>query len=230
MAETPAPFEPDRPDLALVQLRRVREAARERGEAPLRARGTGAGLAGAMAGTTSAGRERQDRRRPFGGADRDPATVSTVFGRLIRDRGWSTPVAVGSVLTRWAELVGPEIALHCRPESFEDSVVRVRTSSTAWATQLRLMSPVLLPALRRGARARRRDPHRGGGAAGPELAQGAAHRARRPRAARHLRLSPGRPPAAHDGVPDAARPWAPLWRAHRVGDGPGGMGGLLRTS
>ncbi|MBN6767785.1 DUF721 domain-containing protein, partial [Micrococcus luteus] len=34
MAETPAPFEPDRPDLALVQLRRVREAARERGEAP----------------------------------------------------------------------------------------------------------------------------------------------------------------------------------------------------
>ena len=49
----------------------------------------------------------QDRRRPFGGADRDPATVSTVFGRLIRDRGWSTPVAVGSVLTRWAELVGP---------------------------------------------------------------------------------------------------------------------------
>ena len=49
MAETPAPFEPDRPDLALVQLRRVREAARERGEAPLRARGTGAGLAGAMA-------------------------------------------------------------------------------------------------------------------------------------------------------------------------------------
>ena len=48
------------------------------------------------------------------------------------------------LLTRWAELVGPEIALHCRPESFEDSVVRVRTSSTAWATQLRLMSPVLL--------------------------------------------------------------------------------------
>ena len=35
MAETPAPFEPDRPDLALVQLRRVREAARERGEACL---------------------------------------------------------------------------------------------------------------------------------------------------------------------------------------------------
>lgn len=142
MAEPTAAFEPDRPDLALVQLRRVREAARERGEAPLRTRGTGAGLAGAMAGTASAAP--RERRRAGGAADRDPATVSTVFGRLIRDRGWSTPVAVGSVLTRWAELVGPEIALHCRPESFEDSVVRVRTSSTAWATQLRLMTPVLL--------------------------------------------------------------------------------------
>ncbi|VWX47446.1 hypothetical protein MICRO80W_10025 [Micrococcus luteus] len=54
-------------------------------------------------------------------------------------------------------------------------------------------------ALRRGARARRRDPHRGGGAPGPELAQGAAHRARRPRAARHLRLSPRPPRAARRG-------------------------------
>ena len=148
LAELP----PDRPDLALVQLRRVRDAARERGEAPLRSRGTAAGLATQVAGTGSpggaaggpAGAGAGARRRPVAPTDRDPAAVSTVFGRLIRDRGWSTPVAVGSVLTRWAELVGPEIALHCRPESFENSVVRVRTSSTAWATQLRLMSPVLL--------------------------------------------------------------------------------------
>lgn len=148
MAEPDAPFTPDRPDLALVQLRRVREAARERGEAPLRMRGGSAGLAASMAGTSGAsgraGRDDGARRRPFAGADRDPAEVSTVFSRLIRDRGWATPVAVGSVLTRWAELVGPEIALHCRPESFEDSVVRVRTSSTAWATQLRLLTPMLL--------------------------------------------------------------------------------------
>ncbi|MCG7422066.1 DciA family protein [Micrococcus porci] len=145
LAELP----PDRPDLALVQLRRVRDAARQRGEAPLNRRGTAAGLAQSMAGSEAAAAAggavaRSGHRRPGAPADRDPAVVSSVFGRLIRDRGWSTPVAVGSVLTRWADLVGPEIALHCRPESFEDSVVRVRTSSTAWATQLRLMSPMLL--------------------------------------------------------------------------------------
>ncbi|MDY6055956.1 DUF721 domain-containing protein [Micrococcus sp.] len=143
LAEQP----PDRPDLALVQLRRVREAARQRGDAPVRGRTGAGGLAATMAGTapSSGGTGRGAvRRRAPGADDRDPATVSSVFGRLIRDRGWSTPVAVGSVLTRWAELVGPEIALHCRPESFENSVVHVRTSSTAWATQLRLMSPVLM--------------------------------------------------------------------------------------
>lgn len=133
----------DRPDLALIQLRRVRDAARERGEARL----TGRPGRSARSRTEQRVEELKGRRRRGGGPqadDRDPAVVGDVFGRLIRDRGWSTPVAVGSVLTRWAELVGPDIAQHCRPESFENSVVRVRTSSTAWATQLRLMGPMLL--------------------------------------------------------------------------------------
>ena len=132
----------DRPDLALIQLRRVREAARERGEARL----TGRPGRSARSRTEQRVAELKAKGRRSGpkADDRDPAVVGEVFGRLIRDRGWSTPVAVGSVLTRWAELVGPDIAQHCRPESFENSVVRVRTSSTAWATQLRLMGPMLL--------------------------------------------------------------------------------------
>ncbi|MDO5499459.1 MAG: DciA family protein [Propionibacteriaceae bacterium] len=112
---------------------------RQRGEARLTGRIT------ARACTEARVEQLKAKRRAAPGAsDRDPALVGGIFERLIRDRGWSTPVAVGSVLTRWAELVGPEIALHCRPESFENSVVRVRTSSTAWATQLRLMVPHLL--------------------------------------------------------------------------------------
>lgn len=133
----------DRPDLAMIQLRRVRDAAMERGEARL----TGRPGRGGRNRTEQRVEELKARRRRGGGPkadDRDPAVVGDVFGRLIRDRGWSTPVAVGSVLTRWAELVGPDIAQHCRPESFENSVVRVRTTSTAWATQLRLMAPMLL--------------------------------------------------------------------------------------
>lgn len=75
---------------------------------------------------------------------RDPQGVGAVFGRLLSERGWNSPVAVGSVMARWAELVGPEIAAHCTPESFHETTVFVRCDSTAWATQLRLISPDLL--------------------------------------------------------------------------------------
>lgn len=75
---------------------------------------------------------------------RDPQGVGAVFGRLLSERGWNSPVAVGSVMARWPELVGPEIAAHCTPESFHESTILVRCDSTAWATQLRLIGPDLL--------------------------------------------------------------------------------------
>ena len=78
----------------------------------------------------------------YGG--RDPEGLGGVFNRLLSERGWNSPVAVGSVLARWTELVGSEIAGHCRPESFDGTTVLVRCDSTAWATQLRLISSDLL--------------------------------------------------------------------------------------
>ena len=45
------------------------------------------------------------------------------------------------VFARWPELVGEEVADHCTPESFADGKLVVRTDSTAWATQLRLLAP-----------------------------------------------------------------------------------------
>jgi predicted nucleic acid-binding Zn ribbon protein len=78
----------------------------------------------------------------YGG--RDPEGLGKVFNRLLSERGWNSPVAVGSVLARWTELVGSEIAGNCHPESFDGTTVLVRCDSTAWATQLRLISPDLL--------------------------------------------------------------------------------------
>lgn len=78
----------------------------------------------------------------YGG--RDPQGLGTVFNRLLGERGWKSPVAVGSVLSRWDELVGSDVAAHCRPESFENNTVQVRCDSTTWATQLRLLRTSLL--------------------------------------------------------------------------------------
>lgn len=78
---------------------------------------------------------------------RDPQSLGEALGHVIEERGWSTEVNVHLLLGRWAELVGPAVAEHSHPEAFVDAVVVVRTTSTNWAAQLRLIAPQLLAKL-----------------------------------------------------------------------------------
>ncbi|WP_460666599.1 DciA family protein [Kribbella swartbergensis] len=96
---------------------------------------------------------RRPRRRPrIDGAqissarpdDRDPQRLTTTLGRLMRDQGWEVDVAVHGVMARWPAIVGPEMAEHCKPESYQDTELTVRTDSTAWATQLKMLAPDLV--------------------------------------------------------------------------------------
>jgi predicted nucleic acid-binding Zn ribbon protein len=82
--------------------------------------------------------------RPGG---RDPQTFGAVVQRLLHERGWVQDVSVGGVIGRWREVVGDQVADHCTPETFEDKVLVVRADSTAWATQVRLLTPRLLERL-----------------------------------------------------------------------------------
>ena len=63
---------------------------------------------------------------------------------MVTDRGWEVDVAVGSVMGRWADIVGPEVARHCAPVTFEAGVLTVRADSTAWATQIQLLTSTIL--------------------------------------------------------------------------------------
>ena len=90
------------------------------------------------------------RRRTFtksSGArpdDRDPQLLDQAMGRLIANHGWELDLKVQGVFGRWAELVGDEVADHCTPETFDDGRLVVRTDSTAWATQLKLLAPTVV--------------------------------------------------------------------------------------
>jgi predicted nucleic acid-binding Zn ribbon protein len=121
--------EQDAPQALLNRLRSASEA-----------RGTPRGPAPKQQGKTS--RRRYSPEPVYGG--RDPEGVGNVFSRMLAERGWKSPVAIGSVLTRWDEIVGADIAAHCVPESFDADTVLVRCDSTAWATQLRLITPQVL--------------------------------------------------------------------------------------
>ncbi|WP_144790473.1 DUF721 domain-containing protein [Kocuria palustris] len=146
-------------DPAAAALTRVRRAAEARGEGRLHGAAAKANLrsfgAAMEAATASPVRRRDAERDPrqlggysgAGASPRDPQGIGSVMDRFVAGRGWRTPVAVGSVMTLWPELVGPYVAEHCVPESFEDTVLRVRCSSTAQAANLRMLQSQVLTAI-----------------------------------------------------------------------------------
>jgi len=72
--------------------------------------------------------------------DRDPQTLDATLGRFVTEQGWQTEVRVHGVFTRWPAIVGAEVAAHVSPESYADGRLVVRTDSTAWATQMKLLA------------------------------------------------------------------------------------------
>lgn len=115
-------------DLAKAAMERARASAR---------------LRGAYRSSPKAGRrQREEKRRssrPFA-PGRDPAAMSEAVDALLRRMGWTEQIEVSGVTARWREVVGDQIADHCEPLTFEEGVLTVKASSTAWATQLGIMS------------------------------------------------------------------------------------------
>ncbi len=109
-------------------------------------------LAGRLKGMSPVKPVKRKRRPRIDGAqissarpdDRDPQKLTNTLGRLMRDQGWEVDVAVHSVMARWASIVGPEMAEHCKPETYQDTELTIRTDSTAWATQLKMLAPDLV--------------------------------------------------------------------------------------
>jgi predicted nucleic acid-binding Zn ribbon protein len=121
-------------DAVRSALNRARAAARARGLQP------GAPAPGARRRRRATGDSRSGARPDA----RDPQTLGATLDRLLNERGWETPVAIGGVIGRWDAVVGSDIAGHCRPTSFDEGVLTVQAESTAWATQVRLLVPVLM--------------------------------------------------------------------------------------
>ncbi|WP_030972420.1 DciA family protein [Streptomyces sp. NRRL S-1824] len=123
-------------DLARVALRAAKEQARARGAAAQQKKQARRG-GGLRSGARADGR--------------DPLPLGAAINRLITERGWETPAAVGGVMGRWPQIVGEDLANHCVPlrydEDPEERVLTVQCDSTAWATQLRLLAPQLVARL-----------------------------------------------------------------------------------
>ncbi|MEV0781873.1 DciA family protein [Streptomyces sp. NPDC050423] len=130
------PAEPSGVDLARVALRAAKEQARARGAAAQQKKQARRG-GGLRSGARADGR--------------DPLPLGAAINRLITERGWEAPAAVGGVMGRWPQIVGDDLANHCVPLRYEEDpaerVLTVQCDSTAWATQLRLLAPQLVARL-----------------------------------------------------------------------------------
>ena len=81
----------------------------------------------------------------------DPQLISDVLKNLIQDREWQSGIAEGNLFANWENIVGAEIAEHTEPIAILEGVLTIRTSSTAWATQLNLISNDVLASLQASA-------------------------------------------------------------------------------
>jgi predicted nucleic acid-binding Zn ribbon protein len=81
----------------------------------------------------------------------DPELLSDLVSSLIQERDWKSGIAEGTLYTAWPEIVGADVAAHTTPLSILDGVLTVQTSSTAWATQLMMVSNELLTTIQKSA-------------------------------------------------------------------------------
>jgi len=100
-----------------------------------------------MAAPRKTGRTVGNRKRGYSGPgpdSRDPQPFATVLAALMKARGWQRPAAEARLFGMWDQVVGADVAAHCRPVSLTDGDLVVEAESTAWATQLNLMNRKLL--------------------------------------------------------------------------------------
>ncbi len=73
----------------------------------------------------------------------EPVPFGVALTDLLAQRGWQAQAAGASVLSRWESLVGEQIAAHCKPVALREGQLVIEAETTAWATQLRLLSRTL---------------------------------------------------------------------------------------
>jgi len=112
-------------------------------------------LARARATSRSAPSPKSSKPAPSGNSaprsdfGRDPVLLGAAVDGVVADHGWARPTSIAAVTERWAEIVGSEVADHVVIEGFDAQAASLvlRTDSTAWATQMRMLLPTVLARL-----------------------------------------------------------------------------------
>jgi predicted nucleic acid-binding Zn ribbon protein len=88
----------------------------------------------------------------------EPTRLRDALTAWVRKAGLQRRLDLARAVEDWPDRVGPQIARVTRAESVTpDGVLRVRVPSSAWATELSLMTPRILARLNAGRQGRIRE-------------------------------------------------------------------------
>ena len=77
-----------------------------------------------------------------------PKPIGNVVGQVLGDLGLDAAASAFRIGEMWEDVVGPEIASHCRPVAIRNDVLEAEVDSSVWCQQLQMERPQLLEALR----------------------------------------------------------------------------------
>ena len=71
----------------------------------------------------------------------EPQQLRGLLDAAGRRLGVKTALGTGAIWRNWSDIVGPQIAAHAEPTSLRDGILRVRTESPTWATEVGYLAP-----------------------------------------------------------------------------------------
>ncbi|HEY5153766.1 MAG TPA: DUF721 domain-containing protein [Acidimicrobiales bacterium] len=82
--------------------------------------------------------------QPLPSSGQEPQAMGESLERLVRSLGAPSAGVTTSIFADWAEIVGVQVAAHCRPATLRDRVLTVSVTDPGWATQLRFLEEEIL--------------------------------------------------------------------------------------
>ena len=76
--------------------------------------------------------------------EREPVPIADVLAEVRAELGLGDTSALTTLVDRWDEVVGSDVAAHARLEGIRDGAVSIAVDSPIWASQLRYLETAIL--------------------------------------------------------------------------------------
>lgn len=90
----------------------------------------------------------EDRRRGKTGK-REPEVLGSALAGVLASLDIDLAAPSAEIGEFWEQIVGAEVALHCRPVGIKAGILHAEVDSSVWCQELQLRSPEIVSALRK---------------------------------------------------------------------------------